>query len=323
MNASELSINKLTIPLLASLCERAASLRIGIERCESGAQIIDAGIAVPGGLEAGCAIAEICCGGLGYVRLTHDRITAGWPLTVHVHTSNPVIACLASQYAGWSLSHKEGDRSFHALGSGPARALSRREPLFAELGYRDSCEQAVLVLEVDQPPPPPLIRKIAGQCGVDTDMLSLILTPTNSLAGATQIVARVLEVAMHKAHALGFNLNHIADGIGSAPLAPPASDFVSAMGRTNDAIMFAGRVQLFVNGEAEKAEALAKALPSNTSRDYGKPFAAIFKHYNYDFFKIDPMLFSPAQVTVSHLPSGSTFHAGELNTQLLEKSFAA
>ncbi len=323
MNADELSINTLTIPLLESLCARAVPLRLGIKRCESGARIIDAGIASAGGLEAGRAIAEICLGGLGHVRLMHDGVSERWPLTVHVHTSDPVIACLASQYAGWSLSHKDGGESFHALGSGPARALSRREPLFAELGYRDSCERAALVLEADQPPPPPLVEKIAGQCGVAADNLSLILTPTSSLAGSAQVVARVLEVALHKAHALGFDLNHIVDGAGSAPLAPPASDFLTAMGRTNDAIMFAGRAQLFVNGTAEKAEALAQALPSNTSRDYGEPFASIFKRYEYDFFKIDPMLFSPAQVMVSHLPSGKTFRAGSLDTELLEKSFAA
>jgi methenyltetrahydromethanopterin cyclohydrolase len=153
------------------------------------------------------------------------------------------------------------------------------------------------------------------------DALTLILTPTSSLAGMVQIVARVLEVAMHKSHALGFDLQAIRDGIGSAPLPPPAPDFLTAMGRTNDAILFAGLVQLFVTGEDASAEKLAIDLPSSASRDYGRPFGEIFKAYEYDFFKIDPMLFSPARVMVSALDSGNSFAAGALDTALMATSF--
>ena len=93
------------------------------------------------------------------------------------------------------------------------------------------------------------------------------------------------------------------------------------MGRTNDAILFAGQVHLFVRGSDEAAEKLAAELPSSVSKDYGKPFADIFKEYEYDFFKIDPMLFSPASVIVSAVESGRSFHAGGLDIELLEKSF--
>lgn len=314
-------INALTAPLVEALCDRRAALRLEVTRSESGARIIDAGIEAAGGLEAGRAIAEICLGGLGRVHLMHGGEVAQWPLTLHVHSANPVIACLASQYAGWSLSHKEDGRTFHALGSGPARALAQREPLFEVLGYTDECDRAVLVLEVDRPPPPPLIAYIAECCKVKPSNLTLVLTPTSSLAGSVQVVARVLEVALHKAHETGFELDAIVDGTGSAPLAPPSPDFVTGMGRTNDAILFAGRVQLFVTGDEARAEQLANELPSNTSRDYGAPFAEVFESYDRDFFKIDPLLFSPAQVMVSHLPSGRTFCAGKVAPDLLAKSF--
>ncbi|MBV2094959.1 MAG: methenyltetrahydromethanopterin cyclohydrolase, partial [Candidatus Thiodiazotropha sp. (ex Codakia orbicularis)] len=131
----------------------------------------------------------------------------------------------------------------------------------------------------------------------------------------------VLEVAMHKAHELGFDLHSIRDGIGSAPLPPPAPDLLAAMGRTNDAILFAGQVQLFVSGEDAQAQKLAGDLPSSASRDYGRPFGEIFKAYDYDFFKIDPMLFSPARVMVSALDSGNSYSAGGLDTALLTTSF--
>jgi methenyltetrahydromethanopterin cyclohydrolase len=36
----------------------------------------------------------------------------------------------------------------------------------------------------------------------------------------------------------------------------------------------------------------------------------MFKDVAYDFYKIDGALFAPAEVWVSNLDSGSTFHAG-------------
>ncbi len=316
-----LSINGLSNPLVAALIVDAARLRIGILPLANGCLLIDAGIDYPGGLEAGRRIAEICLGGLGTVSLTGTGPVAGWPTSVQVHTSDPVLACLGSQYAGWSLSHKGEDGTFNALGSGPGRCLAQKESLFAELGYRDSAERTCLVLEVDNIPPLALVDKIASDCGVSSDGLTLILTPTSSLAGSVQVVARVLEVAMHKAHELGFALSSVVDGTGSAPLPPPAPDFLTAMGRTNDAILFAGQVQLYVNGQDGVAKRLAENLPSSASRDYGRPFADVFRAYRFDFFQIDPMLFSPARVVVTALESGNSFNAGNLDLDLLETSF--
>ena len=315
------SVNKLANRLVEALVADADSLRLGVARMQNGCRLVDAGIGVTGGLEAGRRIAEICLGGLGKVGLSGSGQAAGWPVSVQVHTADPILACLGSQYAGWSLTQGEGKSAFHALGSGPGRSLAGRESLFEELGYRDQAEAACLVLEVDKPPPPELVERIAMDCGVASEALTLILTPTSSLAGSVQIVARVLEVAMHKAHELGFDLATIRDGMGSAPLPPPAADFLTAMGRTNDAILFAGQVQLYVSGDDDSAESLAAKLPSSASRDYGRPFAEVFKAYDYDFFKIDPMLFSPARVIVSVLDSGRSFAAGNLDMALLEKSF--
>jgi methenyltetrahydromethanopterin cyclohydrolase len=320
-SASHPGVNQLALPLLYALRCIAGQLRIVEQRLSNGCQVIDAGIDTPGGLEAGRRIAEICMGGLGHVTFNAAGRVKRWPLSLDVYSHNPVLACLGSQYAGWSLSHGKGKEAFHALGSGPGRALAGKEELFDELGYGDSGDNTCLVLEVDRLPPLQLTEKIARDCAVDIDKLTLILTPNHSLAGTTQVVARVLEVAMHKAHALGFPLHDIIDGFGSAPLSPPSPDFVTGMGRTNDAILYGGHVQLFVNGSDADARDLAERLPSSASRDYGKPFAEVFTAYNYDFFEIDPMLFSPAQVTVSCLESGNTFHAGALDEQILNHSF--
>jgi methenyltetrahydromethanopterin cyclohydrolase len=82
-------------------------------------------------------------------------------------------------------------------------------------------------------------------------------------------------------------------------------------------------VQVYVRGDDEAAKKLAAELPSSASRDYGRPFAEVFKAYQYDFFKIDPMLFSPASVIVSNLDTGNTYRAGKLDSALLEASFGS
>jgi len=315
-------VNARTEQAVTALIADAAALRLGVDRLANGTTIIDAGIGVPGGVEAGRRIAEICMGGLGRIAITAGSGIANWPWQLEVGSSNPVIACLASQYAGWSLSHGEGKEAFYALGSGPARAMGSKEPLFAELQYRETHDKACLILEVDKIPPVEIADKVAEYCGISAQDLSLILTPTTSLSGAVQVVARVLEVALHKVHELEFPLNAIVDGAGSAPLCPPAGDFMTAMGRTNDAIIFAGRVHLYVACSDSDAEALAGQLPSAGSQDFGRPFAQIFKDYDYDFYKVDKLLFSPAEALVTSVKSGRSFRAGSIREDLLEQSFA-
>ncbi len=311
------SVNALANPLVADLVANAKELRLGVAKSDNGATIVDAGVKHAGGLEAGRLIAEICMGGLGHVNLQASSVFPHWPWMLSVHSNNPILSCLGSQYAGWSLAHEK----FFSLGSGPGRAIAGREDLFKDLGYKDQANAACLVLESDKAPPVEVIEKVSRDTGVAVKNLTFILTPTSSLAGTVQIVARVLEVAMHKIHTLHFPLDHVVDGMASSPVPPPSPDFLIGMGRTNDAILFGGHAHLFVKGSDDAAAKLAKELPSCSSRDYGRPFAEVFKAVNMDFYKIDPMLFSPAAVTVTALESGNTFTAGKLDAALIDQSF--
>ena len=310
MNALKPSIHRACKPLLESLIAQASALNIKVSQHVTGATIIDAGIDIAGSAEAGRIIAEICMGGLGEVNFSDAS-------NIKVKSQTPVLACLGSQYAGWALQHEK----FFSLGSGPARCLAQREELFKELNYKDNAESTVLILETNKIPPVEIIEKVARDTHIKPENLTFILTPTTSIAGATQVVARVLEVALHKAHTLHFPLDAIISGSGSAPLPPISASFITAMGRSNDAILFGGYVQLNVKCSDAEAEKLARELPSNSSKDYGKPFADIFKAVNMDFYQIDPMLFSPAMVNITNLETGNSFAGGELNKALLNQSF--
>ena len=311
------SVNAASQPLVENLVADAQALQLAVHTLSNGTRIIDAGINCVGSLEAGRLIGEICMGGLGTITLGTNSGFDNWPWSVNVHAKTPVLSCLASQYAGWSLSHEK----FFALGSGPGRALAGREEVLKEFAYKDKADKTCIVLEVDSFPPIEIAEKVAKDCGIKAEHLSFILTPTSSLAGVMQIASRVLEVAMHKAHTLHFPMDKIIDGFGTTPVAPPGGDFITGMGRTNDSILLGGMVHLFINATNEQAQDLAEKLPSNTSSDYGRPFGEIFKSYDFDFFKVDPMLFSPAKVIVSNINTGKSFTAGELNPKLLTTSF--
>lgn len=313
------SVNARAAAIVEDLVTNADALRCSVTIGDAGERRVDLGASVAGGLEAGRRLGEICMGGFGTVQITSSAALERWPLSVVVHSSNPVIACLGSQYAGWTIT--EDSSGFSALGSGPARALSQVEDLYKQLNYVDKHHKGALVIEGDNPPPSSVAASVASACKIQPSDLTVLFAPTGSLAGTVQIAARVLEVSLHKAHALHFDLENIVDGYGVAPLAPPIPDFVKAMGRTNDAIIYGGRVQLFVRGSDEAAKQLAETLPSSASDSYGKPFADIFSDVGGDFYKIDAKLFSPAVVTISNLDTGSSFHAGKFAPDIVEASF--
>jgi len=316
MTKNALSLSANAQALVEQMIRDASRLRVSVSSGELGETLIDAGAAVEGGIEAGLRLAEIAMGGQGTVTATMDRSTPLWPYTIEVRSSQPVLACLASQYAGWSLSSD----GYFAMGSGPGRAIARVEPLFEALSYRDNAKSAVLLLETAKPPPAAVVEKVSKATGLEPANLTFLYAPTQSQAGVTQIVARSLEVALHKANDLKFPLENIVDGMACAPLPAPHPDFLTAMGRTNDAIIYGGLAHLFVKGPADAARALAENLPSQTSRDYGKPFAEIFKQFKGDFYAIDPLLFSPAEAIVTAIDTGETFRAGGRDLKLLERS---
>jgi methenyltetrahydromethanopterin cyclohydrolase len=75
-----------------------------------------------------------------------------------------------------------------------------------------------------------------------------------------------------------------------------------------------------VSAEDSEIEKVIASVPSSSSRDYGAPFLEVFEKYNRDFYKVDPKLFSPAEVTINNIKTGKIFHAGNVNEGVLKKS---
>jgi methenyltetrahydromethanopterin cyclohydrolase len=312
-----LRMNETASEIVESMVDQADLLRVRASRLRSGARIIDAGVETDGGYDAGLILAEICMGGLGNVNFAALQIGSQSHPGVIVWTDHPAVACMASQYAGWAISVGK----FFAMGSGPLRAHARVErELFEKLGYEERADEGVLVLETRTLPTEEVAAWVAEKARLQPAQLTFLVAPTASLAGGVQISARIVETALHKMETLGFDVRRVVSAFGTAPLAPLAKNDIRAIGRTNDCILYGGQARFTIRAGDSELEQLAAQVPACASRDYGTPFYEIFQRYDGDFYKIDPLLFSPGEVWLTSTETGTTFHAGRLNPEVLEAS---
>jgi len=314
----ELSVNKNALKLVKDLCDRAEEYGVIVKENDLGTCIVDAGIEAKGGFLAGKIVTEICLGGLGEATITPMRMGSLELPSISVSTDHPAVSTLGSQLAGWQV--KADDYS--AIGSGPARALALKpKSIYAKIGYRDESDVAILVLETSKQPPKEAIGYISESCHVSPDKLFLILVPTASLVGFTQVSGRIVETGIHKLVDLGFDPRFIGHAWGRAPILPIHPDHVEAMGRTNDAILYGGVTYYTVSYEDDEAlKDLVDRSVSSASKQYGRPFAEIFREADFDFYKIDPSIFAPAVMTVNNVRTGKICTAGRINADVLTRS---
>jgi methenyltetrahydromethanopterin cyclohydrolase len=314
-----MTLNRRGLWVVEALLAHADERRVAVHPIEGGGRFIDCGIQARGGLLAGVELARVCLGNLALVSIDAGEIGGRSMPMVQIVTDHPVHACLASQYAGWAI--KEG--KYFAMGSGPMRAAAGNEAIFEAIGFRESADAVVGVLETRLPPPPAVVATIAAACRVEPEHVTLLAAPTASLAGGVQIVARSVETALHKLAELKFDLSRLVSAFGTAPLPPVGADDLAAIGRTNDAVLYGARVVLVVTGDDASLETIGPQVPASASRDYGEPFAAIFARYHNDFYAVDPHLFSPAEVVFQNVETGRVHAFGHLNPDVLTRSFGS
>ena len=315
--AGTLTLNERAQRLADHMASTAGALRIEVQQTAAGTRILDCGIGVPGGLQAGLALARVCLAGLADVTLTPGEVAGIACPIVQVSSDVPVLACMASQYAGWQIAVGK----FFGMGSGPMRAHYGKEELYNHIPGKEQAPLAVGVIETRKLPDDAVGQFLSEAMHLPTNKITLLAAPAASLAGNLQVVARSMETALHKLHELKFDLGQVVSGFGSAPLPPVAKDELGAIGRTNDAILYGGRVVLWVNADDSQLDEIGSKVPSESSPDHGAPFAAIFERYGHDFYKIDPMLFSPAEIVLCNLKSGKSHAFGQIQPNVLLQSF--
>jgi len=260
----------------------------------AGASVIQFAADQIGTLEAGVLLAKVCLGGEAKVGVVAPEVNQISRPHIGVSTSNPLVDCIGCQYAGWPLAVDD----YSAMASGPIR-----------------------LLRSDKLPTETAVAHIAQQAGVAVENLFICTANTSSLPGSLQVVARSVETAMHKLHEIGFDLRTVQHASGTAPLPPMTDSDLTAMGWTNDAMLFGASVQLTVDTTDEAIAAIIDQVPSSHSPQFGKPFLDVFNDADRDFYKIDPLLFAPAEITIKNPQSGNSFLAGELHLDILQTSF--
>ena len=279
-------------------------------------KVLDFAVDREGTVEAGILLSQICFGGLGEVTIKNADDELGLK-RVRVRQVRPLLPCMGSQYAGWPVAHEK----FFAMGSGPMRMLRGQEDVLAKYGLAGVDDHAVGVLESNKLPTESVIQQVATECGVKTRNVCLCVARTASYPGSIQVVARSVETALHKLHELGFDLKTIVDSTGLAPIPPIADDDMTALGWTNDSMLYGAKVELKVDTSDAAIKKIADQIPSCSSVEFGKPFLEIFNKYEKDFYKIDKMLFSPAEIEITNTATGSVFHAGEIRNDIIRQSF--
>nr|MDO8081589.1 methenyltetrahydromethanopterin cyclohydrolase [Candidatus Freyarchaeota archaeon] len=315
-----ISVNRQAKLQVDRMIENSQLFQVEVTETGNGAHVIDAGVNAKGSITAGELATKVCLGGLGKAKVITAQYGDVLLPSVMVSTNYPPISTLGSQFAGWRITDKA--EKFFGMGSGPARALSLKpKKIYEEIDYQDESDVAVLFLEADKMPNDEIVEVIAEGCKVEPSQVYLVIAPTSSMVGSIQISGRVVETGIHKISESGLDPKKIIYANGSAPVAPIHPDSTKAMGRTNDQIIAAGHVTLFVDSDDDKAlEEIVKKTPSSVSKSYGKPFYQTFKEAKFDFYKIDPGIFAPASVLVNNIRTGKSHIAGKIDIPLLKSS---
>ncbi len=316
-NYDDISVNDIAYEIVGEMIDYPGDFKVEPHTLGNDSIVIDCGVKAKGGYDAGLLFTQISMGGLATPSVTHKKLKHEifYPF-IEVNTDYPTLACLAAQKAGWRI-NQEG---FFAMGSGPARALALKpKHTYEVIEYEDDSDFAVICLEASTLPGEKVMDYIASECGVDASNVIALVAPTNSLVGSVQIAGRVVEMAVYKLNEMGFDTRHILSAFGSAPIPPVKKDPAVAMGTTNDASIYHGSVTLTVDGG--NIRDMVARIPSSTSKDYGRPFYVVFKEAKFDFYKLDPSIFAPAEVVVNDVSTGETYTAGRINADVTMESF--
>jgi len=327
MTMPKITLNKSALRLVNKFCDEADKYGVNVEKSESGATLIDAGIEAEGGFLAGEMITEICLAGYGTANVMAIQYGNIVLPSVFIKTDYPALSLLASQFAGWQV---KGE-GYSAIASGPARALALKpKDLYEKLQFKEESDTAVLVLETQTKPPEAVIQFIADKCKVPAKNLYLVMFSTTSVAGATQVSGRIVETGLHKLERCGLDPLVVKHAWGYAPIVPLHPDAGEAMGRTNDAILYGGVTNYIVNYDDEqKLQSIVQQAPSSASAmlqeakrlaQKNPRFLDIYKEAGFDFYKIDTNIFAPAVVSINNMKTGKTFTAGNLDVEVMKAS---
>jgi methenyltetrahydromethanopterin cyclohydrolase len=315
------SINKLAMRLVKEIIDRDDELGVKVIKMTCGATLIDMGLKAKGSYQAGLLYTRVTLGDMAIANLGTWKLDDNFSFgSIELFVTEPLVACLGSQIAGWQL----GKGEFATIGSGPARAqgVIPTDFYLDMTPYRDRNDEVVLCIQDIRYPDDSIALEVAKACKVSPENVYLLLAPSASIVGSIQVTARMVEEVCHKMHAKGFEVSKVINARGVAPIAPLVNDEVKAIGRINDAILYGGEAEFWVDAADEEIAPVIKKLVSKTSSPYyPELFGDVFERAGRDFYKIDHDFHSIAKLQIHNVRTGKSFLAGEINYDVIRKSF--
>ncbi|MDR0840298.1 MAG: methenyltetrahydromethanopterin cyclohydrolase [Christensenellaceae bacterium] len=316
-----ISLNKRAMKVVRKIVDEAEDIGCLVIKMDCGATVIDMGQECRGSWEAGLLFTRADIGDLGLVQYGAFKLDEHYSFaSIEMFIDQPLIACMASQIAGWKL----GKGAFATIGSGPARATAHHPTdwYFEMTDYKDDWHEAVICLQDVKYPSEETALEIAKCCRVKPQDLYILTSPSTCLVASVQVSARILEQSCHKMFEKHFHAGQVVHARGSAPIAPFCKDETKTMGRINDALIYGSEVELWVDAEDEDIQKVIWQLVGVTSSPcYGADFERIFIDADKDFFRIDHDVHSLGKVQIHNLRTGKAFRAGEINYEVLRRSF--
>ena len=296
--------------LLHDLEQDACILGLDVSCSESGAKVIDCGVNVPGSLEAGRRITEISQGGMASARIATTEIAGVVLPDLVVDSWLPKLSAYGLQV---SVALSEIDPAVRISGPILARFADSR----FDARRQELCGTAwgIAVIESDQLPNPEIVDALACRGGLPARNLTLIVVPTSSAAGVTQIAGRINEsVVFTMEESLGIDCSCVSHLLGAVPIALPTDVGAPFPVTPDDFIHYMGRVTLSIDHVLDMDLAkLAAQLVFRSTSIYGKLFSELLEAAGGVFEAIPGLvdLNKVAQMTVIDRRTGIAFSAGE------------
>ncbi len=316
-----ISVNKESIKLVKKLLENEEVYKIKSTKIE-GATVIDCGVNVQGGWEAGRLFTNILFGGINKIEFGTFpyKINDIHYRSIIVSSDYPIIQQAGCNISGWEL--KKG--VFAPILAGPVLCVARKPKDWFEKysNYEDTHNEAIITIESSKMITSEEVKDLLEATSVEPKNLYILIASSGSLVSSIQVSGRIIEQSLHRLKDEGFNIDTIIEAHGFAVIPPVVKDDLLAMGRLNDVLIYGGQATFTVNCEDREIEEVISKIPSINSSLYGKPFKYIYEENGCNFFNVPMNLYSPAKIVIINERTGKVFTQGNIDVEVLEKSFS-
>lgn len=330
--ADKISVNNLALRIVKDMVKRCGELNIEVSELKNGTTIVDCGINVVGGFEAGILATKIACGGLLDAHISEESYGDLTLPTLFMRTDNPALSiavCQSNWFGLFPSLFALKENEYSALSLGPAKALAQEpKEVFDKVEYEDKADVGVLVLQADSMPDEKVSGYIASKCKIPPENLYLVIAPTASIAGSVQVSAHVLEDSLWRlTEYLDYEYSKVKFVTGSSPISPVYPEIWRRPGITpDDMIRNAGRIHFYLySSEGDDLQKIVDEMIIEKTQAFGKPFYEILnsgifsRGLDKKTLGREGWTYVIAEAMVTDLRTGKIYKAGKIHVNLIKK----